>query len=275
MIEALALYLAAGVFAGFISSLFGVGGGFALVPTLLVGLTLQGMPAGHMMHMTAGTAMSVMIMTAGYAAYLRWRAGDLKPALSLRFLPTVAVGALVGATVADHLPGEVLKAIFVVFVAYAILRGFLAKRRNLSVASDPPVEVVAGWRRWLAAALAGGLGGLMGPGPPVILTPYLRALRFAMPTVAATTSSLTATVGLFAGFGYVIGGLDEAGLPAWSLGYVYLPAFAGLVAGAFLGAPFGIRLSHRLDDHLQGRLFAIYLCVVLAVMLLQTWLGGR
>ncbi len=275
MTEALALYLAAGIFAGFVSTLFGVGGGFTLVPALIIGLTLQRMPAEHLVHMTAGTALSVMVFTAGYAAWLRWRAGDLRPALVRRFLPFVAVGALAGAAIGDAVPGDLIKAVFVGFLVVAIVRGVLTKRRDPSLTGDPPVTAARGPRLWLWSGLAGLLGGLMGPGPPVLLTPYLRALRFSMPTAAATTSPLTATVGLFAGFGYVVGGLNETGLPDWSLGYVYLPAYAGLVAGAFLGAPFGIRLSHRLDDHLQGRLFTLYLCVVLAIMLAHNWLAAR
>jgi uncharacterized protein len=274
MIEALALYLLAGAFAGFVAALFGVGGGFALVPTLIVGLTLQGMPAAHLVHMTAATSLSVMVVTAGYASFLRWRAGDLNPALIMRFLPIVAAGGLVGAVIGDAMPGLALKIIFVAFIVLAIVRGFLAKRRDPSQAGDPDVTVVQGPARWFWSVLAGVLGGLMGPGPPVLLTPYLRARHFSMPTVASTTSTLTATLGLFAGFGYMVGGLDETGLPAWSLGYVYLPAFAGLAAGAFIGAPFGIRLSHRLDDHLQGRLFTLYLCLVLAIMLGHAWLTG-
>jgi uncharacterized membrane protein YfcA len=272
MIEAFALYLSAGIFAGFVAALFGVGGGFALVPTLLVGLTLQGMRDTHMMHQTAATSLTVMVFTAGYAAFLRWRAGDLRPHLVRRFLPFIIVGGLAGAAIGDAIPGIALKAIFVAFVVLAIVRGFLEKRRDRSPAGDPPAAIVCGPVCWTWAGLAGVLGGLMGPGPPVLLTPYLRGLGFAMPTVASTTATLTMTLGLFAGAGYMLGGLDETGLPPWSVGYVYLPAVAGLAAGAFLGAPLGIRLSHRIDDHRQGRLFAAYLCVVLAVMLAHTWL---
>lgn len=272
MIEALALYLVAGTFVGLVAALFGVGGGFALFPTLLIGLTLQGMPAEHLVHMTAATTLTVMVATAGYAAFLRWRTGDLKPALVRRFFPFVAVGGLIGAAIGNNLPGVALKAIFAGFVLYAIVRGFAAKKRDLSGATDPSPDIVRGPSFLLWASLAGVLGGLMGPGPPVLLTPYLRGLGFAMTTVASTTAPLAATLGLFAGVGYMAGGLGAEGLPDWAVGYVYLPAVAGLIAGAFLGAPLGIRLSHRIDDHRQGRLFAVYLCIVLVVMLVHSWL---
>ena len=42
MIDIIIIYLAAGVFSGFVSGLFGVGGAFALAPALVITLTLQG-----------------------------------------------------------------------------------------------------------------------------------------------------------------------------------------------------------------------------------------
>jgi uncharacterized membrane protein YfcA len=66
-----AIYLAAGVFAGLVSGLFGVGGGFTLVPALVIALTLQAMPAAHVMHLSIGTALAVMVVTALYTAWLR------------------------------------------------------------------------------------------------------------------------------------------------------------------------------------------------------------
>ena len=54
---------------------------------------------------------------------------------------------------------------------------------------------------------------------------------------------------------------------------MYLPAFVGLAAGGLTGAPVGLFLSRRLDDHLQSRLYLVYLAVVLIVMLLHGRIG--
>ena len=61
---------------------------------------------------------------------------------------------------------------------------------------------------------------------------------------------------------------DEAGLPDLATGYLYLPAFAGLAVGSLAGSPLGIRLSHRITDIFQYRMFLAYLTLILVVMLL-------
>ena len=113
MIEIVAIYLVAGVLAGMVSGLFGVGGGFTLVPALVIALTLQAMPDIHIMHLSIGTALAVMVLTALYTAFLRHRAGELVRILVLRLLPFIVGGALAGSLIGDALPGSDLKATFI------------------------------------------------------------------------------------------------------------------------------------------------------------------
>jgi uncharacterized membrane protein YfcA len=266
VIEFLPVYVVSGVFAGIVAAMFGVGGGFAVAPILLTLLTFQAIGGENVMHLTVGTTQAVIFVTASYSAVLRWRAGDTNPRLVLKFLPLVAIGAILGSTFGGALPGLLLKIIFVFFIALTIARGLLSKRIE-EVRSGSDLTGVGGIEYWTSGSLAGFLGALMGPGPAVLVAPFLRRLRFSMATTVATCSTLAATLGLFAGGGYVVGGLAEPGLPDWSLGYIYLPAFVGLAAGGLAGAPLGLRISRRLDDHLQGRLYLVYLFVVLLVML--------
>jgi uncharacterized membrane protein YfcA len=87
-----------------------------------------------------------------------------------------------------------------------------------------------------------------------------------MRTASAIAAALSAVIGIGAGAGYVLGGLDTAGLPSAAIGYLYLPAFAGMTAGALLGSPLGVRVSHLMTESTQFRLFLAYLVVVLAAM---------
>ncbi len=268
MIEVVLVYVIPGVFAGVVAAMFGVGGGFAVAPLLLLALTLQNIGGDYMMHLTIGTTLAVIFITAGYSAVLRWRAGDTNFRLIMRFAPLVVIGAVIGSIIGDALPGWLLKIIFIFFIAVTILRGLFRKRMS-DLQSSTDLSEVRGAEYWLSGGLAGLLGSLMGPGPAVLIAPFLRKLRFSMATTVATSSALAACLGLIAGGGYIVGGLDESGLPPWSLGYIYLPAFIGLAGGGLVGAPLGVAVSRKIDDHLQERLYLLYLAIVLVVMLLH------
>ncbi len=268
MLEAVAIYLAAGLLAGFVSGLFGVGGAFTMTPALIIALPLQGIADSQVMHLTAGTSLAVMATTSAYVSVLRLRAGDLHLPLMARFVPFIVAGAVGGALVGDALPGLALKIIFIGFVALAIVRGLFQKQAP-SLEGGADLSSIRGPGLWTHGTVTGITGALLGPGPAVIIGPYLRAARCSMPIVAATCSALACLLGFAAAAGYIYGGFNEAGLPARALGYLYLPAFAGLAIGALVGSPFGVRASHRIADLLLHRMFIGYLAFILAVTLTQ------
>jgi uncharacterized protein len=57
-------------------------------------------------------------------------------------------------------------------------------------------------------------------------------------------------------------------LPANSLGFIYLPALAGIALASIITAPWGAALAHRLPTPILRRLFA---CLLLALGLNMLW----
>ena len=270
MTEIAVIYLVAGVFSGFVSGLFGVGGAFALAPALIITLTIQGVADVHIMHLTIATSLATQVMTAILTTYLRHRTGDLLLPLVGRLAPFVAVGALIGAAIGDALPGLVLKIMFIGFVTMSIVRALVQQSRRADAGTNCDPSVARGPAVWFFATLSGTSGGVLGPGPAILLAPQLRKLDFAMPVIAAANAFLAGLVGVMAVGGYIVGGLDEIGLPVHSLGYLYLPGFAALTVGALVGSPLGIRFSHAVRDRTHAWLFIAYLSAVLAIMLYHT-----
>jgi uncharacterized membrane protein YfcA len=265
--EIILIYFLTGALAGFVSGMFGVGGAFTMAPILIIGLPIQGVPDHHVMHISVGTSLAVMFTTSAYVAILRYRIGDLQIPMTLRFVPYIVIGAVGGSLFGDYLPGDILKAIFMGFLVLTIVRGVFYKGHE-AVAAGGDIEDVRGPGLWSHGVLTGITGSLLGPGPAIIIGPYLRKRRYSMAMVAATASALAGLLGLSATGGYVYGGFGETGLPAFSLGFLYLPAAAGLAAGALVGSPFGIRASHRIPDLLVHRMFTGYVAFILAVMLI-------
>ncbi len=116
--------------------------------------------------------------------------------------------------------------------------------------------------------VTGFTGALLGAGAAIITVPYLQSAGYRIQNASAIAAALSAVIGVGAGAGYMLGGLDATGLPVAALGYLYLPAFAGMTAGALLGSPLGVRISHRMSETTQFRLFLGYLCIVLVTMVL-------
>jgi len=264
--EIVLIYLLTGALAGFVSGLFGVGGAFTMAPALIIGLPMQGVPEDHVIHLSVGTALAVMATTSAYVAILRYRAGDLQMPVTYRFVPYIVIGAVGGSLFGDFLPGDVLKAIFMGFIALTIARGIFYKGHE-TVAAGGDLDQVRGLGLWFHGVLTGITGSLLGPGPAIVIGPYLRKRRYSMPMIAATASALAGLLGFSAAAGYIYGGFNEIGLPDFSLGFLYGPAFAGLAIGALVGSPGGVRVSHHIPDVLIHRMFIGYLALILFVMI--------
>jgi uncharacterized membrane protein YfcA len=69
--------------------------------------------------------------------------------------------------------------------------------------------------------------------------------------------------------GFVATGLREAGLPPYSVGFVYLPALAGIVVSSMVMAPVGAAAAHRLPTVWLKRIFAVLFYVMATRMLLS------
>lgn len=270
--EVYLIYLLAGIAAGLVSGLFGLGGGLTIVPALAVALPLQGVAQEHVMHLAIGTSLAVMFFTAVYTTFLRSRHGDLNWQLFLPLLPPVVLGTAIGAFTGGLLPGSILRVFFMGFVAYMIvrtLRRHFDTANNNAAKSDTTVStpvMPSRASRFATGTITGLSGALLGAGAAIVTVPYLRAAGYRMRTASAIAAALSAVIGIGAGAGYMLGGLGAAGLPSAAIGYLYLPAFAGMTAGALLGSPLGVRISHRMTESTQFWLFLAYLVVVLGAM---------
>ncbi len=267
------VYLLAGIVAGLVSGLFGLGGGMTIVPALAVALPLQGVAPDHVMHLAIGTSLAVVFFTALYTTFLRNRRGDLNWPLFWRMLPPVVAGTAVGAFAGGRLPGSFLRVFFIGFVAYMIARALhrhYGKPTNSEASNETAsTPVMPSPASRLTAGITTGLtGALLGAGAATITVPYLQAAGYRIQSASAIAAGLSAVIGIGAGAGYILGGLGATGLPAAAIGYVYLPAFTGMTVGALLGSPIGIRISHRMAETTQFRLFLTYLAAVLIVMVL-------
>jgi uncharacterized membrane protein YfcA len=68
---------------------------------------------------------------------------------------------------------------------------------------------------------------------------------------------------------YVAAGLHLHTLPAYSLGFVYLPALLWVALASFLTAPLGAKATHRVRVELLCKLFSLVLVSLATKLLLK------
>jgi uncharacterized protein len=99
-----------GLLAGFLSALFGVGGGTVIVPLLLLG-------AAYPMRQATGTSLAAVALIAGVGAATYALHGEIKPgAAAVVGLPAV-VGAVVGTALQQRLATRTLTFAFAALLA--------------------------------------------------------------------------------------------------------------------------------------------------------------
>ena len=86
--------------------------------------------------------------------------------------------------------------------------------------------------------------------------------NFPLRQAVATSSACGLPIALAGMTGFVATGWNNSGLPAWSSGYLYWPAFAGIVISSLLFAPLGAKLTHTLPVVVLRRFFAVFLAIL-------------
>ena len=123
------------------------------------------------------------------------------------------------------------------------------------------------WLDSLVGIVIGGLSAIVGIGGGTLSVPYLVSCQHSMKNAVAISSACGFPISVASTASYALLGWHAPQLPAWSLGYVYLPAFLGIVFVSILTAPLGAKLAHRLPAQRLRQYFSILLFVVAAKLL--------
>ncbi len=263
LLPLLVALLAAGGVAGLSAGLFGVGGGFVVVPALLLAFDALLDSGGSDLYVAVGTSLATIIVSSIRSVQAHNKRGSADFEILKEWAPWIVLGVVGGLFIAAAVETQTLLITFAVGVLiYAIY--FL--RPKFVVARENYYTLPTGARR---AVLASGLAGFsallgIGGGTPFVVTMVVcgRPVHQAVGT-AAGIGFLIAVPGAL---GFALMGLGESGLPPGSVGYVNLPAFAAIALVSVFTAPLGARLAHTLSELHLRRAFGVYLLLVSAMI---------
>jgi uncharacterized membrane protein YfcA len=250
-----------GAVAGLFAGLFGIGGGLIMVPVLAMLFTEHGFAAENVMIMSVATSLATIILTSIASVTAHHRLGAVIWPKVFRLAPGVLAGAALGAVIADRIPGEGLRFIFIVYLLYAALQLALQRKPNVGRKPSSRLQDLA------MALLTGGLSAIIGIGGGTLTVPYLVYFRTPIRNAVAVSSACGLPIAVAGTASYAVLGWQAPLLPEWSLGYIYLPSFAGIVLTSVVTAPVGAKLAGQIPAQKLKRYFALLLLIMAAKMI--------
>lgn len=261
----IAAMLSAGMFAGFVAGLFGIGGGFIVVPALLLVFSIFGLDPETATHVAIGTSLATIIVTSARSLQAHTKHGAVDYKILWDWAPWLMLGACVGILMAGFMDGRSMKWIFAggVFLMGLHFIAPVLKPKEPAAKDMPGLALRAS-----IATFLGGFSALLGIGGGTIAVLVMTAHGRSIHQSVATAAGFGIVIAIPGALGFAILGLtDHNPLPIGSFGYVNLLAMAAISAMSFITAPWGAGLAHRLNSQMLKRIFGIYLIVTSAIVL--------
>jgi len=253
---------AAGLGSGFASGLFGVGGGIVRIPIFLFLWPLFGYNPETLMHLAAGTSLTLAIPSAIMASRVQYRAGNLDFHFLKSWVPGLIIGVITGLIIMRFASSMFLETVFaVVIIVAAIQMLFLSGRYHLGN------EVPGGYLKSILSLPVGLLSVMMGISGGTLTTPLLTAFKYPIHKCIALATAGGLFISIIGAAGSLINGLGKTGLPQYSVGYIDLLAVIIMLPTVMIAAPYGVKLANHLSKGRLKRVFAVFMIIVATDMI--------
>lgn len=259
--EIILMYLVIGLIAGILAGLLGIGGGLVIVPMLVFSFGKEGISSEVTMHLALGTSLATIIITSISSFMAHNKRGAVDWSIVRRIVPGILVGTFMGGFAAAALSTKFLKIFFCVFL-YVVATQMLSNRKP-----KPSRNLPDSGGMFAVGSFIGGISSLVGIGGGSLSVPFMLFCNVTAHKAVGTASAIGLPIAVAGAVSYFVNGFGEADLPPYSLGYIYLPAFFGIVCVSVLTAPLGAKLAHALPVDMLKKVFAIFLYVVATRML--------
>jgi len=253
VIAELGLFLGLGAVVGFFAGLLGIGGGIIIVSSLALLFAANNYPPQFVMHMAIGTSLAAIMAGAWSSFRTHHRHGAVDWAVVKAMTPGLLLGVLLGVAGARFASTAFLKFFFLAFLV------LLVTTMALDLRPKPSRDLPGRGGLAAMALFIGAVSSLFGGGAAAIGVPFFAWCNVSTHRAIGTCAAMGFPLAIAGAVGYAVAGWTAEGLPPWSLGFIYLPAFLGISATSVLLAPVGARLAHRLQGRTLRRIFAIFL----------------
>lgn len=263
------LFVLVGCGVGFLAGLFGVGGGFVMVPVLIFSYEHSGVSPSVLTHIAIGTSLFVVLFSSLSSSYQQNKQKniDWRAVFVIGFSSVLT--AFATARLAAELSGRHLQIAFALIVITAAIRMLTESEataeKKLELSSKPSTLglVLIGLTAGIVSALAGIGGGVF----TIPMMYYF--LKMPLKLAIGTSSAAIFITALFSVIGFVVNGMGRPGLPVGSLGFVDLQRGIALSIGTFLLARAGAYVSFRTHPYRLKKLFALFVIIIALYLMVK------
>ena len=256
----LVLLITAGAIAGLTAGLFGNGGGFAVVPALVLLFSILDIESENLIFVAVGTSLACIIFSSARALISHNKKGAVDFLVLREWAPWLVVGVIIGIFIASYSQAEELYLIFawgvlfygIYFLFPKILDQTAMKQRDMPV----------GFARASLVSFLGGFSALLGIAGGTITVITMSICKRPIYQAVATASGVGLIIGLVGALGFLVLGFNKTDLPFGSLGFINIPAVLIISLVSILTAPIGVEWAHNLEENKLKRLFGLYLLFV-------------
>lgn len=254
------IFVILGAVVGFMSGLFGIGGGFTIVPVLVEVFTREGFATQNVLPTAIGTSAATIAFTTFASARAHHKRGAVNWPIVRAMSPGLVIGSLIGPQLASALPFAVMAAVFGTFTCFSAVR-MLRKSSAKSTRELPGTPALFG-----VGTGIGFVASMVGTGGAFLAVPFMTRCNVKLHTAVASSAAMGLPIAVAATIGYIYAGLRRDELAPHSIGFVYWPALVAIVACSVLLAPVGARVAHSWSSDKLRRAFACMLFVLGAFM---------
>jgi len=247
---------------GFLAGLFGVGGGFVMVPILIFSYEQSGISSSVLTHVAIGTSLFVVVFASIMSAYQHRKQGSIHWRSVFVIGCSSALTAFATTRLAAALSGKHLRIAFAMIVMTAAIRMLteskIQAQKKLELLSSPNTFglVGVGFTAGIVSALAGIGGGVYS----IPIMYYF--LKMPLKLAIGTSSAAIVITALFSMAGYILNGIGRSGLPGWCVGFVDLQHGVALAIGSIFLARVGAYVSFKTHPFRLRKLFAIFVILI-------------
>lgn len=253
--------LVTGAAGGLLAGLLGIGGGIVIVPVLDAALAFVDTDPAIRMHVAVATSLATIIPTSISSTRAHYRRQSVDVALVRRWALFVVIGAIAGAWLASRVHSNVLAMVFAVMALLIALK-LILPLGNRILATDVP----RGPLMPLLPASIGTISSMMGIGGGTLTVATLTMLNQPIHRAVGTAALFGLAISLPGTIAFIVGGWGDPRLPPANLGYVSIVGFLLISPTAWLTAPLGAALAHRLTQRQLSLSFGVFLLLMSARM---------